>query len=164
MQRKWIVIMISIFILIMLGLHLFYRNIQSNEWTQEGMASKAAIETNALKKVTSVQKSVWEDVYYIVNGVNDQDQNMVVWVNQKGTSIHAEQANAGMSKEAIQNKLLSKAPNAEIISAVPTIWEQQYAWQVFYKDKSEDGNMRYYYDFYRFRDGEYLTTYTLPNR
>lgn len=163
MQRKWIVITISIIILILLGLHLFYRSIQSEEWTQENKASKAAVEANALKKVTSVQKSVWEDVYYIVNGVNEQDQNLVVWVNQEGTAIHAEQESASMSKEAIQNKLLSKVPDAEIISAVPSIWEQQYAWQVFYKAKSED-KMRYYYNFYRFQDGQYLTTYTLPNR
>jgi len=164
MQKRWIVIIISVIILIMLGLHLYYRNVQSGEWLAEDRASKVALEQSALKKITGVQKSVWQDVYYIVNGLDEQDQNLVVWVNQEGTSVHAEQLKQGSTKEAIQAKVLSRTPGADIITIVPGIWEQQYVWQVFYKASKSDENVHYYYDFYRFSDAGYLTTYTLPNR
>ena len=165
MQKRWIVIILSVIVLIMLGLHLYYRNVQSGEWIAEDRATRAAIEQSALKKVNGIQKSVWEDVYYIVNGIDELDQNVVVWVNQAGTSVHKEQLKQGSTKEAIQAKVLSRSPDADIITIVPGIWEQQYVWQVFYKaSKTEDEKVHYYYDFYRFSDAGYLTTYTLPNR
>ncbi|MFD0619272.1 DUF5590 domain-containing protein [Paenibacillus sp. GCM10027629] len=164
MQRRWIVIIISVIILILLGLHLYYRNVQSGEWIAEDRATKAALEQSSLKKVTGIQKSVWEDVYYIVNGLDEQDQNLVVWVNQEGTSVHTEQLKQGSTKEAIQEKVLSRSPGADIITIVPGIWEQQYVWQVFYKASKPNEKVHYYYDFYRFSDAGYLTTYTLPNR
>lgn len=162
MNKKWIVIILSVIVLIMLGLHLFYRNVQSDLWSAEDRASRAAIEANNLTKVTHVSRSVWDQVLYIVDGVNDQNQHMIVWVDKDGHSLHAELASAGVTKEQVEGKLVSRMPNAHIISSVPSIWQDNtYAWQVFYSVKT-DSETRYYYVFYKFQDGSLLITYTLP--
>lgn len=163
-RKKWIVITLSVIVLIFLGLHLYYRSIQTDEWVKEDLAIQAAMKQTDLKKAEQVQKSVWADVYWIVTGPNAQNEELVVWVNQDGSQVHSELQSQGASQETIQDKVKSRTANADIVKMVPGTWEGQFVWQVFYKAADADDKERYYYDFYRFSDGGYLTTYTLPNR
>ncbi len=36
----------------------------------------------------------------------------------------------------------------------------EYVWEVFYKKKENSGT-RYFYDYYKFKDGHYMDTYRL---
>lgn len=163
-KRKWMIIVLCAAVLLLIGLHQYYVYIQTPVWNEENKASRIALQESDLAEVTAVQKSVWEDVYWVVSGQNEQKQNMFVWVNRDGTTVHAELQSDGVAKEEVERSVKSRYPGVEIVCIVPGVWEGQYVWEVFYKRKDDSGEQRYYYDFYRFASGELLTTYTLPKR
>ncbi|CAM2796376.1 DUF5590 domain-containing protein [Paenibacillus sediminis] len=156
-NRKWIWLAVVILLLALFGIYRYYIYTQQDEWNKEDAAIIRAKKETQLVSVTKTQKSVWDDVYYIIYGKNAAGQNMIVWVSS--TQVHAELQQNGVSAKDIKAKVYNELPGIRIVHLIPSVFEQQYVWEVFYKDDDH-----YNYRFYRFSDGQQVgETYTLPN-
>ncbi|MFD1138719.1 cell wall elongation regulator TseB-like domain-containing protein [Paenibacillus urinalis] len=160
-KRKWILISIVAFILVLLGIYIFYEYVMKDTWVEEEAAIAIAKEKEELVTVTKTQKSVWSEdaIYWTIEGVNADNEPIMVWV-QYGTdkkpktdekSVHSEKIEEGTSEEEMRSKISSQLPGIEIVRLQPAVYDETYVWQLFYKE-----NDRYYYRFYRFSDGTEL--------
>ncbi|MFD1885036.1 cell wall elongation regulator TseB-like domain-containing protein [Paenibacillus wenxiniae] len=158
---KWIAIIITILGLIVLGVNQFYVHVMAKPWSQEQAALEIAQQNAKLASVTHSYKSVWNDtsIYWVIQGSNDQNQNVMVWVkfNTDGTpatgtnAVHVEPTAGTITEQRAAELLQKDLPGAEVVRSVPGSYNGKYAWQVFAKSGDH-----YYYVFYNFRDGTKL--------
>ena len=163
MPRKWKWVLNSIGIVILVVIFLFQINnwIHNDEWEAQDNAIQLAKQNSTIETVTKVQRYVGDKTSYVVLGKDPQQQDMIVWVTDQDT--HSEWAKDGISEQDALNKVKSRDPANQVIRTTAAIWFGQYAWEVYYK-KQEENESRYYYDYYRFYDGQYLDTYSLSIR
>lgn len=139
-----------------------------DQWSQEDIAITAAKKQTELVKVTKTDKSVWDNVVWVIEGKNKDDQALIVWVpftdeykvDETSGSVHSEFIKDGLSEKQINAIIHSDLPNIDEIRLQLGLFHGTPVWQLFYKEKDH-----YYYRFYRFSDGTQLgEQYTLPNR
>ncbi|MCM3783973.1 DUF5590 domain-containing protein [Neobacillus mesonae] len=157
-KRKWIFISVAAFLLVIFGLYQFYAYVMKDTWAEEEAAVAIATEEADLVSITKTQKSVWtaDSIYWTVEGLNQQNEPIMVWVqygmDKKPTngenSVHSEKIEEGISEEEMRSQISSELSGIEIISLQPGVYEDTYVWQLFYKEDD-----RHYYRFYRFSDG-----------
>lgn len=158
---KWIAIMITVVGLIVLGVNQFYVHVMAQPWSEEQVALEVAQKNANLTSVTRTYQSVWNEksIYRVIQGQNDQQEEVMVWVkfDDKGqpvegaNAVHVENTAGTVTEEAVAQLLQNDLPGAEAVRIVPGSYNGKYAWQVF--AKSDDS---YYYVFYNFRDGTKL--------
>lgn len=158
---KWIAIIIVVVGLLILGVNQFYVHVMAKPWSKEQLAITSAQEKADIVSVTRTFNSVWTDssTYWVVEGKNKAQEDVMVWVkfNVEGTvaeganAVHIEKTAGTISAQAAGDLLQKDLPGAEAVRIVPGSYNGKYAWQVFAKL-----NERYYYIFYNFRDGTKL--------
>ncbi|WP_138492927.1 DUF5590 domain-containing protein [Paenibacillus pinistramenti] len=158
-RTKWILTAILIAAAVLFGLYRYYVYTMQDTWSQEDAAILKAKQEAGLVKTIGVTKSVWDDVCWVVEGKNASDEHIMVWI-EEGKAPHAEVVNTGSTKKAIESQIKALMPDAAIKRLVPGVYNGQYVWQLYYKEKDH-----YYYRFFSFATGEALTEeFTLPNR
>ncbi|WP_223066662.1 DUF5590 domain-containing protein [Paenibacillus caui] len=158
-RTKWILISVLVAAAAIFGLYRYYIYVMQDTWTQEDAAILRAKKEAGLVKTIGVSKSVWDEVSWVVEGKDASGQHIMVWL-QDGKAPHTEQVDQGITKTAMEAKIKAEMPNIHIVRLLPGVYENQYVWQLFYKNGDH-----YYYRFYRFNDGSALTEeFTLPNR
>lgn len=161
MRRKtrWILISILVLAAALFGLYRYYIYVMQDTWKQEDAAILRAKQEAGLVKTIGVSKSVWDGVCWVVEGNDASDGHIMVWL-QEGQPPHVEQVDSSHDKTALKAKIKALMPNASIKRLTPGIYDNQYVWELFYKEGDH-----YYYRFFRFSDGSALTEeFTLPNR
>ncbi|WJH34171.1 DUF5590 domain-containing protein [Paenibacillus sp. CC-CFT747] len=160
MRRKWRMAAALSLLVLLLGIagYRFYTIIQTDTWKEEDTAIQKAKEKAGLVTTDKVEPFVGDRPYMIVSGDNAEGKKLIVWVSE--TEVHSELADNGMAREAARQKVLQAKPEAEIMRITPGKLENTYCWQVFYKAE-KDGKKRLYYDYYQFKDGSLLDTWTL---
>ncbi|MDD9267686.1 DUF5590 domain-containing protein [Paenibacillus sp. GCM10023248] len=154
------IITLSIFIVLTLCVVLsrFYLNVQSEHWKSKSAAVETAYEKSLLTKATKVDFFYGDEPFQIVYGEDKLGQGVIVWVSDK--EVHTEMTTEGFTEAQAREAVLKKDPAFEIERAMPGKLGQEYVWEVFYK-KEDDSGTRYFYDYYKFKDGTYLDTYRL---
>jgi len=181
-KKNIILLVIAIFIVILFGLYRYYIYTMQDQWSEEDMAIAAAKQHSDLIKVTRTEKSVWDNVVWVIEGKDKDDQSLYVWVpfteehkfdevsgaiihseykvDETSGAIHSELLQNGLSESQIKAKILNELPNIKEIRLQPGLFNGSNVWQLFYRDQDH-----YYYRFYKFSDGTQLgEQYTLPNR
>ncbi|WP_150273601.1 DUF5590 domain-containing protein [Paenibacillus tepidiphilus] len=168
-RKKWILLGIAAFLLIVLGLSRFYVYIMKDQWNERSAAEEVAKSKAGLAEITKSQKSVWDEnsIYWVMTGKNEAGTDMMVWVRFTGdgqpaggvNDIYATNTDSGTSEKQIRAIIAERLPGIEIKRLLPGVFNGEYAWQLFYE---QDG--RYYYRFFRFSDGSEIGEgYDLPN-
>ncbi len=152
-----------------------------DQWSEEEMAIAAAKQHSDLIKVTRTEKSVWDNVVWVIEGKDKDDRSLFVWVpftiaykddetsgakdseykvDETSGAIHSELLENGLSESQIKAKILNELPNIKEIRLQLGLFNGNNVWQLFYREQDH-----YYYRFYKFSDGTQLgEQYTLPNR
>lgn len=70
------------FLLVLLGIYLFYEYVMKDTWVEEEAAIAIAKEKEDLVTVTKTQKSVWSEdaIYWTIEGINADNEPIMVWV------------------------------------------------------------------------------------
>ncbi len=136
----------------------YYNVIQGPLWDAQQAAAQVALEHTEIVEVTAVEASSSENAYQIVYGADQEDEAWIVWVGKD--ELHAAKADDGLAHNQVRLLMQEKEPEAKLIRIVPGVWNDEYAWEVYY-EKREDKGIRHYYDYYRFSDGQKLTTLRL---
>jgi uncharacterized protein YpmB len=163
MSRNWKWVSIGLGNVILVVIISFQINnwIHKSEWKAQDNAIQLAKQNSTIQTVTKVDRFVGDKTSYIVFGKDPQLQDIIVWVTEFET--HSEWAEDGITDQDASNKVKARDPANQVIRTTSAIWFDQYAWEVYYK-KKEEQETRYFYDYYRFHDGQYLDTYSLSTR
>ncbi|OPH47079.1 hypothetical protein BC351_11235 [Paenibacillus ferrarius] len=153
-------ITLGVFIILTLGVVLsrFYLNVQSEYWDGKSKAVETAYEKSIMTKATKVDFFYGDEPFQIVYGEDKIGQNLIVWVSDK--EVHSEMSDEGFTEDQVRDVILKKGQDFEVQRVIPGKLGQDYVWEVFYK-RQEDGGTRHFYDYYKFKDGQYLDTYRL---
>ncbi|MBU5674438.1 DUF5590 domain-containing protein [Paenibacillus brevis] len=158
-RTKWILLSFIILAFILLGLYRFYLYVYDDTWQAENLAVQRAKAETTLVKSDEVWKSVWDKVCWVVEGQNEDGEQVMVWLPEGGQA-EVKLLSEGVSESQVRSIIKEELPNSTIVRLMPGIYENEYVWQVFYKEKAH-----HYYKFYRFSDGKPLDeVFTLPNR
>lgn len=154
------IIVFGVFIIVTLGVVLsrFYLNVQNEYWKSKSAAVETAYEKSLITKATKVDFFYGDEPFQIVYGEDKIGQSVIAWVY--GNEVHTEMAAEGFPEAQVREAVLKKDPGFVIERVMPGKLGQDYVWEVFYKKKDDSGT-RYYYDYYKFKDGTYLDTYRL---
>jgi uncharacterized protein YpmB len=158
-KTKWILLSTLIVLVVIFGLYRFYIYIHKDTWKDEQAAVLRAQQESGLHQVTKTWKSVWDEVCWVVEGKDESGQDMMVWL-QDGKPARQSLLSDGKSLDQIHAIIVQKFPDLNIVRLLPGIYNNQFVWQLFYKE-----NSHYYYRFFAFNSGEALDeVFTLPNR
>lgn len=158
-RTKWIWISILILAAALFGAYRYYIYVMQDTWKQEDAAILRAKQEAGLVKTIEAAKSVWDDVCWVVEGEDATGGHIMVWL-EEGKEPHVEQVNSANARASMKARIKALMPKAHIEKLTPGIYENQYVWQLYYKQGDH-----HYYRFFRFTDGSPLTEeFTLPNR
>jgi uncharacterized protein YpmB len=162
-RKWWKITLASIAVLgaAVFGAYRFYTGIQKDIWQEKAAAVQTATEKTDLAEADKVEPFVGDKAYMTVQGKAKNGRSMVVWLSDNG--VHEEYADTALTVEGARSKTLQHSAKAEILRITPAVFENRYAWQVFYQVKGNGGTAAYY-DFYDFHNGELLDTWTLTLR
>jgi uncharacterized protein YpmB len=155
-------------IALLFGLYRYYIYIMQDQWRQEDLAIAAAKQHSELIKVSQTSKSVWDNVVWVIEGKDQNDQNIIVWVpfttdykvNDDPSSIKSELLKDGLSESLMMIMIQKELPNITKVQLQLGLFNGNKVWQLFYKEQDH-----YNYRFYRFSDGTQIgEQFTLPNR
>jgi uncharacterized protein YpmB len=138
----------------------FFWSVHDQEWSRRSMAAEAVTASTYMTNVERVETFVGDKTYSIVFGKDGEGKDAIAWVDLEEETVHLEYAANGISEAEAREKVKAAHPESEILRATPGVWDGVYLWEVFYRLKEEDGS-RYYYDYYRFTDGEKIDTWRL---
>ncbi|MCY9515815.1 cell wall elongation regulator TseB-like domain-containing protein [Paenibacillus apiarius] len=161
---KWYIpLAVLILILLIAAVYMYVQYINADERVKEADIIRRANESVKLTEISDVEKSVWDDVIYVVEGKDEQGQERLVWVfPNKVVSMYAFE---GIKKEAMKAKIKAQYNKVHIVRLLPGFKDGQYIWQAMLERADEQGNNRYYYHFYLFADGSpFGEIYGLPNK
>ncbi|WP_028561248.1 DUF5590 domain-containing protein [Paenibacillus pinihumi] len=157
---RWVLLIVTVLMLIFLLLNLYYRSTQQDIWKQEREAEQVAAQAAGLVHITSATKHVWNQIAWIVQGTDESGEDKMVWV--VGDKADSVLSSSGISKDQITEKVLASKPDADIIRVQPGLLDGEKIWEVFYK--RNETTEKYYYEFYKFSDGSFITIYNLPSK
>jgi uncharacterized protein YpmB len=157
--KKVLWISILVFVILIIGLSLFYASVQKDYFAARDRAAQMATEELGLKTVTRVEPSYGDEAYQIVFGTDETNRPVVVWVSE--TNMLVEQAEGAFTQEDVRNKVLQFEPAAKFLRILPNRIQGVNVWEAFYKKEGENGDPVYFYMYFRFSDGEYIDTYKL---
>jgi len=156
--RRWTVLGLFIAATLVVVLGRFYAGVQGEHWRDNAQAVNTAYEKSILAKAERVESFYGDEPMHVVFGEDKIGQPVIVWVTD--SEVHAEMAGEAASEQQIRESMAAKDPALEVLRVLPGKLGGHYVWEVFYK-KEEAGGVRYFYDYYNFKDGSYLDTYRL---
>nr|WP_240343878.1 DUF5590 domain-containing protein [Paenibacillus sp. SYP-B3998] len=133
-------------------------DVQNKHWGENSKAVETAYEKTILAKATKVDSFYGDEPLKIVYGEDKIGQPVIVWVSDK--DVHTEMSSESFSEDQVREIMLKKGTDFEVERVLPGKLGDDYVWEVFYK-KQDDSGTRYFYDYYKFKDGTYMDTYRL---
>lgn len=139
---------------------LYYMAVQRPLWDGRDRAARLALSETPVETIDKKYVFNGETSYHVIIGKDKDGREWIVWVDEEGGVLTAA-TDEGVSEQEVRKLLRQRRPDAEVIRIVPGFKDGETVWEVYYRQREQDGGTRRYYDYYRFRDGEWLETYTL---
>ena len=157
-RRGWILWSCTAALLLFIAINEEYRSLQQPVWVGEQQAEKAAMEQAGLSEVSSATKYVWDEPLWIVRGNDAGGRSVYAWLLPDRSPVVKDEASSA-SAASISSALIQRWPGASIVKIRAGWMDGKPAWEAFYSRQADQ--KRYYYDFYDFQSGTYITTYSL---
>lgn len=144
---------------VMAGFVAFVEIVSAPVREENRAAVLEAYNSTVLMKAIKAERFVGDQPYTVIWGEDKLGRPLLVWVGED--RIHAEYADHGISRDELKAKVAALYPDITILRMTPGILGEEYIWEVYSKRTGPDGKRHYYYDYFRFSDGEHLETYWL---
>ncbi|AZN40757.1 cell wall elongation regulator TseB-like domain-containing protein [Paenibacillus albus] len=158
---RWVLLVSFSIIVILAGLNVFYRSVQSPVWEEERNIEDQAMQIGSLSSVDSSYHYVWDEPVWVVSGKDHNNDITYVWL-KKDESITL-RADQGKTKAEIKESFMLNKPDASVEHIKLGLFGGEPVWEVFY-ERNQAGEETHFYEFYRFRDGSFVVSYKLPTR
>ncbi|NNU90470.1 copper amine oxidase [Anoxybacillus sp. CHMUD] len=130
-----------------------YSDAVSSKNESEQRAMKQA-EKQGIIHIDDVYTYRGSDVYVIVIGKNDEGEQMIAWVTEKGKIVDVRKASEGITKQQAQSSIKTYHPK-EVVSVKLGMEKGIPLWEITYIDERD----RYSFYYVRFEDGAFLKRY-----
>ncbi|MGG3842245.1 DUF5590 domain-containing protein [Anoxybacillus kestanbolensis] len=128
----------------------------------DALSSKNADEQRAIKQaeqkgiveVTDVYTYRGSDVYVVVIGKNDEGEQMIVWVTEKGKVVDVRHVSEGITRQQALSAVQPYHPKT-VVSVKLGMEKGIPLWEITYIDERD----RYSFYYVRFEDGAFLKRY-----
>jgi uncharacterized protein YpmB len=150
--RKWILSGIGILLLIIALFSIVYIRALNPVKLAEEKAIAAANKKVKLVEIQDVQIYNGNETYYVLKGINQQKQKVIVWVSAKNGDVTVRKAKDGITQQQAVTKLLQEENPQKIISVKLAMIKKQQCWEIYYL--SHNNLINYYY--VDFETGEWL--------
>ncbi len=151
-MKKWIFISIGMVIVVIVLFSIVYlKSVKPLKVAQEKAVAAASKEID-LKKINDIEIYNGEETYYILKGKDKKNNNVIVWVSEKGKNVYVRQEAKGISREQAVSKLLQETNPKEIVSVKLAMLKSRQCWEIYYL--SHNNLINYYY--VDFETGEWL--------
>ncbi|WP_041580588.1 cell wall elongation regulator TseB-like domain-containing protein [Bacillus sp. 1NLA3E] len=151
-MRKWILSGIGILLLIIALFSIVYLRALNPVKLAEEKAIAAANKKVKLVEIQDVQIYNGNETYYVLKGINQQKQKVIVWVSAKNGDVTVRKAKDGITQQQAVTKLLQEENPQKIISVKLAMIKKQQCWEIYYL--SHNNLINYYY--VDFETGEWL--------
>ncbi len=155
---RWAAFGIGVLLLAAFVAVIYVRSADAEYRSEEKRAALLAMAQAGLSEVDQVVSYTWDETLWIVFGKNQEGRDMVVWERENG--IEAMGLDEGYNEEQIRHRFKSDRPSAKLIRMLPAWFHGEPAWEIRYA--VAPGSDLQCIDFYSFRTGRLLKTYTLP--
>lgn len=151
-MKKWIFIVVLLF-LIMIGVPIrVYVKAMAPVNTAEKQALALASKTVSFSKVNDFHIYNGLESIDVIEGINKQGENIIVWIPEKSKKVIVKKAKDGLTKEQAIQKLLDENKPKQIISVSLGMEKDIPLWEIYYRSQN---NLINYYDI-DFASGEWL--------
>lgn len=137
---------------------LDYFNIQRPIWNELARDERRALQETPMQEVTGSERYHGESAYTVVYGIDAEGSSLIAFVSDD--SIQSLLADSGISREEASAKSAARRPGTKVLRAVPGILDDVIVWEVYARIPT-DNEVVHQYDYFRFEDGTWVTSYTL---
>lgn len=156
---QWIILIVLMLIVLIMLINVTYTSLQKPIWQEQNSMSSEIAARSDLEKVTAVQKSVWDTLVWVAQGINHEGKEAYVFYAD-GKVTHEILAADCQSEGSIKQRLFTDQPNASITHIKPGILNDQPVWECFYSVKNQQ---QYGYRFYDFQSGNLISSFNVPS-
>ncbi|MEZ7790067.1 cell wall elongation regulator TseB-like domain-containing protein [Niallia circulans] len=153
-MKKWIwIIVVVVLIGLAVSINTYVqamKPVKSAREVAENIAKKEA----DLKEVDSFQLYNGKEAYYILEGKNDDNKDIIVWINEKSHKVTEKLKKDGLTKQEALNILLSKQTPEKVNHVCLGMYDGIPVWEI-YSHTDKDSINYYWIDF---ETGEILLT------
>ncbi len=151
-MKKWILIsIIMIAIIILWQVISIYQTAMSPVKKEMEHAAEIAKQETNLMTVDQISTYNGTNAYIIVQGTNEENEEMVVWVDEN-KEVVLTRAEDGIPKEEVLNYLQTDREPKEIISVTLAMEKNTPLWEIKFKDS----NNQYNFHYIKYDNGEYF--------
>ncbi|AKS38645.1 copper amine oxidase [Anoxybacillus gonensis] len=143
-----------LFAALSLYIHAYSEAVSSKNESEQRAVKQA--EKKGIVQVTDVYTYRGNDVYVIVTGKDDEGEQWIVWVTEKGKVAVMHRASEGITKQEALSSVKPYRPKT-VISVKLGMEKGIPLWEITYIDEQN----RYSFYYVRFEDGAFLKRYHL---
>lgn len=156
-MKKWILIILTIIILVVTWqLISIYHSAMSPIRADIEEASQIAKTEENLHTISEVYTYNGTIPYTIVRGMNDEEEDLLIWINDQKEIVLTVKADEGIPKEDVMKYVDTDRTLSEVISVTLAMENEIPLWEVKFKD--QDNRINLYY--IKFSDGDYYQRIT----
>lgn len=154
----WIWTIVAVVVLASVLFFRTYYNIHAEIWRENRDVTEAVYDGKDLARIDKIQTFVGEQPLKVVFGESEDGRSIITWIEEQTT--YTAFTDEGISKEQLLQYWREADPQKQLLRIMPGKLDEHYVWEIFYY-KKVDGKKIYYYDYYRFADGQHIDTYLL---
>ncbi|MDU1844391.1 DUF5590 domain-containing protein [Niallia alba] len=153
-MKKWIWIIIVVFLIgLAVSINTYVKAMKPVKSARE-MAEEIAKNETDLKNMDSFQLYNGKESYYILEGKNDDNEDIIVWINEKTHQVTEKRKKDGLTKQEALNILLSKQTPEKVNAVRLGMYDGLPVWEIFSHTDKDSIN----YHWIDFETGEILLT------
>ncbi|MCM3361767.1 cell wall elongation regulator TseB-like domain-containing protein [Niallia sp. Sow4_A1] len=153
-MRKWIWIVIVVFLIgIGVSIHTYVQAMKPIKTARE-IAETIAKKESDMKEIDSFQLYNGKEAYYILEGKNDDKEEMIVWINEQSHQVTQKLKKDGLTKQEALNILLSEQSPEKINAVRLGMYDGLPVWEIYSHTDTDSIN----YHWLDFETGEILLT------
>lgn len=160
-RRRWIVLIVLLLISISLAIFFSYRAIHEGIWQEHAEMRQQIKQTNEfdMDSVQSLEKYVWEDVYWIMLAAKTDDDKLYYSVWTEDDMLAELPYSDAVEPDSMLAQFQQRKKNASKIKLQVGYVLGQLVWEVKYRDLATD---HLKIAFYSLNNGNFIDEYTIP--
>ena len=156
-MKKWIFAITIVIVAIGLYGVQIYSATMDKKIPKESKAVEIAKEEGKLTEVTDVDYYNGKSAYAVVQGLNEKEEEIIVWVPEKKGNVLVRKKDEGISEKKALQIVESERHPKEFVKVKLGAENDVPLWEVTYID--QEGRYTYYY--LEFQDGKYAGYYSI---
>ncbi|MCD9021154.1 DUF5590 domain-containing protein [Cohnella silvisoli] len=157
---RWLVVLIGFIVFVIVSFVLYVRSADSDYRNGETKATRIALDSGGLAKVTDAVIHTWDETVWVVTGTDSEGQAWMIW--ERKTELVKRKVSENMSEKQITAKFALEHGGAAPIRTIPGWFENQPVWEIRYWNEKD--HLHQSIDFYSFQDGTKLRTFVLSSK